>query len=57
MVPGICSGDCRNLELELQCDWCHACFVKKVRSMSSFSSFFSPRIISLESVDYFGTSE
>ena len=50
MVPGVYSGNRGNLEWEER----HACFVKKaLERCRVFSGTVSPRILSLESVDYF----
>ena len=61
-VPGFPSGDRGSWEKESLPDRSHACFAKKAyeRWKIKFRAFpkrVGPRILSLESVDYFGTSE
>ena len=59
-MPGVPCRDRENWDKESLRDRSHACFAKKAIGKIKFRAFpkrVGPRILSLESVDYFGTSE
>ena len=57
-MPGVPCGDRGNWDYESLRDRSHACFAKKAEERLNLELFLKrvgPRILSLESVDYFGT--
>ena len=59
-MPGVPCGDRGNWDEESLRDRSHACFCEESLGKIKFSAFpkrVGPRILSLQSVDYFGTSE
>ena len=58
-MPGVPCGDRGNWEQESLRDRSHACLEKKVRkdSYKAIPKSVGSRILSLESVEYFGRSE
>ena len=55
MVPGVPCRDHGNWDEESLLDRSHACLAKK--AFRAFPKRVGPRILLLETVDYFGTSE